>query len=256
MTNEHGLIIHFFSEDDVSVHFISTTLRKFVSLSCRGGEADREKALSVVASLPLGPYPAYAVPIDTNDLIWPKFTAWRHDMERTGEGSVDIALVAALVAQFSGSASLTSDVILKLMKELVLQNWLKRIPDPELALHHANILLASLIGAIDPSPSNSSIGEIAQSWNKTLLAALKLPENRRAQKLLSAKGYLGWLTLLIAEIAKRRGVHHHDLFLIKELMDKTFVGWDPESVRICGDVISAKFSYAQLWKQKISKWFT
>eukprot|EP01122_Echinamoeba_exundans_P009988 TRINITY_DN3617_c0_g1_i1.p1 TRINITY_DN3617_c0_g1~~TRINITY_DN3617_c0_g1_i1.p1 ORF type:complete len:405 (-),score=39.80 TRINITY_DN3617_c0_g1_i1:382-1596(-) len=253
-----SVVNHFIRKnpDSACLKFISLTLNKFVGLSCRGGETEREKALAVIACLPLSPCPAYAVPVATNDIIWPKFTLWKQEAERSSEGSVDASLVASLLSPFSATSQLTPDLIQTLMKEIVIKRWLKSLPDPEVALHHANVLLASMIASIDPSPSNRVIAEITESWTNAMLTALKLPENRRAQKVMGARDYLGWLTLLIAEIAKRRAVHHHDIFLIKELMDKTLAGWDAESVVICGTIISSKFSYTQLWKQKIGKWFT
>lgn len=218
------------------------------------GATDLDKAVCVLGSLPISSVPDYSIDIEENDIVWSNWIKWKDTQDKREEGCLSAAEIAGLARELMHD-DVSSESVVKLMKQIVFKFWFRSILDPVLALHHSNVLISCLIASIDPSPTNRSIAVLTQSWNDALLVALKLPENKKVQKLLDARGYLGWLSLLIAEIAKRRGIHHHDIFLIKELLDKTMNGWNPDDVQVCAQLIDRKFSYFKYWKAKIGGMF-
>lgn len=216
-----------------------------------GNDTERAKAVMMLGSIPLGACPDYSVRIDEEDIIWPKWTSWTLLQSDQKTGYLPASSVAKLSHWFLG-VDLSAEDVAKFMNLIVFKYWIPHHQkDSEVHLHHANVVFASLVAEISPSPSNASLGGLAFLWTGSVRSSLQKPEFKQLQQQMQPRAYLGWLSLLIAETAKRRAAHHHDFFLIKELLDKTMQGWDPADVRICSQLIDSKFSYVDYWKSKI-----
>ena len=102
--------------------------------------------------------------------------------------------------------------------------------------------------------SNGTIARFLQTFNVKCLDHLRT----NADTLVRQHGfntfeYIEWISILVAETAKRRGSSFNDIFLIKKCLDALMDKWGADDVALASASISRRFSLAQFVREMMTE---
>lgn len=187
-------------------------------------------SIPLIGSLPIQKAPDYAVPLSKIDPVFSQYNTWK-SIETDYFNSSEIGELIDLALSHNTSQ------VPKAIVDVITNHYIKSEDDIEHSLHAGNVMLAKVVGS--KGLKNTDIGNALYLYNSQIITYLK-----KEGLAITPTFYIGWLALLIAETANRRGKQYHDVLLIKHLLDRLMADWPHSEIQKCSDIIAKKFTIA------------